>query len=280
LANCKYCGKPAGLLSQEHPDCESRYENGKGQLVAAVSQACSSSEPLDLLSSRLDEIARRSFVSDSEKHGLLIEAWSSAVDRSLEDGILDKAEEQRLVELQERLCLSQSELLEAGAYLKVVKAAIIRDLLSGVIPKQASFEGNIPVNLQGGEQIIWLFPKTEYLEDKTRRTYVGGSQGVSLRIMKGLYYRVGGFKGHAIERTERVHVDTGWFVVTTKNVYFAGPAKSFRLPYRKIVSFQPFSDGVGIMRDTTNAKAQIFVTGDGWFTYNLATNLARLEAAE
>ncbi len=79
-----------------------------------------------------------------------------------------------------------------------------------------------------------------------------------------------------MEHTERVHVDTGWFVVTDKNVYFAGPRKSVRIPYTKIVSFEPFSDGIGLMRDAASAKPQIFVTGDGWFTYNLVTNLSRI----
>ena len=65
-------------------------------------------------------------------------------------------------------------------------------------------------------------------------------------------------------------------VITDKNIYFAGPAKSIRVPYVKIVSFQPFTDGFGIIRDGANTKPQLFITGDGWFTYNLITNLARL----
>jgi hypothetical protein len=71
-------------------------------------------------------------------------------------------------------------------------------------------------------------------------------------------------------------VDTGIAVITAKNIYFCGPAKSFRVAYKKIVSFQPFSDGFGITRDAISAKPQIFVTGDGWFAYNLVTNLAKL----
>jgi hypothetical protein len=94
--------------------------------------------------------------------------------------------------------------------------------------------------------------------------------------MKGLYYRVGAFAGQPVDRTERVHIDTGMVVVTTKHIYFAGPTKAVRVPYAKIVSFQPFSDGIGIIRDASNAKPQIFVAGDGWFTYNLVTNLAHL----
>jgi hypothetical protein len=94
--------------------------------------------------------------------------------------------------------------------------------------------------------------------------------------MKGVYYRVGAFSGRSVEHTERVHIDTGIVIITSKNIYFVGPRKSVRLPYAKIVSFEPFSDAIGVMRDATPAKPQIFVTGDGWFTYNLVTNLARL----
>jgi hypothetical protein len=88
--------------------------------------------------------------------------------------------------------------------------------------------------------------------------------------------RVGAFKGQAIDRTERVRVDTGLLAITNKHIYFTGPAKSLRLPFAKIVSFQPFNDGVGVIRDTASAKHQIFVTGDRWFTYNLVTNLAQM----
>jgi hypothetical protein len=114
------------------------------------------------------------------------------------------------------------------------------------------------------------------LQDKTKRQYAGTSQGVSVRVMKGVYYRVGAFKGQAIDSVERIHVDTGWLVITTKNIYFAGPQKSSRIPYSKIVSFMPFSDGVGFIRDGANAKPEIFVTSDGWFSYNLVTNLSQM----
>ena len=59
-------------------------------------------------------------------------------------------------------------------------------------------------------------------------------------------------------------------------MYFGGQRKSLRLPYGKLVSWQPYSEGIGIFRDASNANLIILKTGDGWFTYNLATNLALL----
>ena len=48
--------------------------------------------------------------------------------------------------------------------------------------------------------------------------------------------------------------------------------------YDKIVAFDPYQDGFGIMRDAQTARPQTFRTADGWFAYNLAVNLAQLQA--
>jgi len=276
MGDCKYCGQAAGFLRNKHSECEKKYEEGRSQIVALIPQAISSSVSLEVLPQQLKQVMQRSFISDIEKRELLLQSWEFAVDRCLEDGILDESEEKLLLELKDRFSLSQSDLDRAGAFSRVVKAAVLRDVLNGIVPQRVTIDGNLPINFQKGEQIVWTFPNAEYLEDKTRRQYVGGSRGVSIRIMKGMYYRIGAFKGQAVNRTERVYVDKGWVVVTNKHIYFAGSVKSLRIPYSKIVSFQSFSDGIGVLRDAANAKPQIFVTGDGWFTYNLVSNLAKL----
>jgi len=48
----------------------------------------------------------------------------------------------------------------------------------------------------------------------------------------------------------------------------------FRVSYKKIVAFEPFSDAVQIIRDAASAKPQIFSTDDSWFVFNLMKNLA------
>ena len=76
----------------------------------------------------------------------------------------------------------------------------------------------MPFNFQKSETLVWLFNNVVYLEDKTRTQYVGRSSGVSIRIAKGVYYRVGAFQGQPISRTERIHVDTGAMAVTSKHI--------------------------------------------------------------
>ena len=102
--------------------------------------------------------------------------------------------------------------------------------------------------------------------------------GGGIRVARGIYYRPSTFRSRPIEWEKTVHAGTGLLGLTTKHIYFAGRRKRFRVRYDKIVAFEPFSDGFGIMRDAQTAKPQTFWTGDGWFAYNLAVNLAQLQA--
>ena len=127
------------------------------------------------------------------------------------------------------------------------------------------------------EQFIWVIDGVDYLETVVRRERRGTSQGVSIWMARGLYYRPSTFRSRPIEWEETVHADTGILGLTTKHIYFADPRKKFRVRYDRIVSFDPHEDGFGIMRDAQTAKPQAFRTGDGWFVYNLATNLAQMQ---
>ena len=75
---------------------------------------------------------------------------------------------------------------------------------------------------------------------------------------------------------ETIHQDTELLGFTTKHIYSSSPRRKFRIRYDRIVDFEPFSDGLGIMRNAQTAKTQSFRTGDGWFAYNLAVNLAQM----
>jgi hypothetical protein len=276
VGNCTFCGQSAGFFQHEHAACRQRQENGREKILSLIAQASQYPKLMQDLSGQTSRIGADSFVSAAEQKLLLAQGWARSLDSLREnDGLISAEAERSLLELQRCLALSRQELDQNGAYTRLVKAVVIRELLAGILPARFNSAG-LSFNLQKDESIIWAFPNVHYLEDRVRRQYVGGSHGVSVRVAKGMYYRVGAFKGQAIDRTQRVQVDTGILAITSKNVYFAGPAKSLRVSYTKIVSFQPFSDGFAMTRDAVSAKPQVFITGDGWFSYNLVTNLAHL----
>jgi hypothetical protein len=111
------------------------------------------------------------------------------------------------------------------------------------------------------------------VEQKVKREFVGRSQGMSFRVMKGVYYRVGGFKGSPIETTQMVSIGRGMLVLTDKTIYYNCQQKSLKIPYKKLISIEPYSDGVGFQKDGASSKPFFLKGMDSWFTYNLITNL-------
>jgi len=279
MGKCIYCGKDAGLFRSNHKECELRHADGKREIIEQATSAALGTDQLDTFSSDLKAIAENSYVSPDGTKTLLVKAFEAGIEKSLEDDVLTEDEENALTSYREHFHLTQGDLDSNGAYTRLVQAALLRDVMNGKIPSRVSVEGDLPFNFQKSEQLVWLFPQVPYYEPRTRTTYSGGYSGVSIRVAKGLYWRTGGFRGNPVKHTEMIHIDTGLFAVTNRHVYYTGSVKSFRIKYQKIVSFSPFSDGIAIQRDAASAKPQVFKTGDGWFIYNLLTNLAKLEAA-
>jgi hypothetical protein len=274
VGRCIYCGQPAGFLRNKHRECTEKHNQGWKTMIAMAQKAILSGTA-EGLEDDLAAVAEKSFIPQQQVKEALLAGWDKAIGHYLDDGFLDEEEEKQLVSFTEHFGFTQSDLDKKGSYTRFIQGAVLHDLMEGKTPQRFRIDG-IPFNFQKSESLIWGFNNVDYYEDKTRRQYVSGSQGVSFRIAKGVYYRVGGFRGHPVETTERVYVDKGMLAVTTKHLYFGGNKKSFRVRLDKIVSFIPFSNGIGIQRDAASAKPQYFITGDGWFIYNLLTNVSHI----
>ena len=220
---------------------------------------------------------RQTDLGQGDANRLLIRAWETAVQGALEDGLLSLDEENALARYADHFSLTQQDLDQNGVQTSLVQAAVLRDVTQGIIPKRQRVNGAVPFNLMKSEQLVWVIQGVDYLETVVRRERRGSSQGLSIRVARGLYYRPSTFRSRPIEWEETVHAGTGMLGLTTKHIYFAGSRKRFRVRYDRIVAFEPFSDGFGIMRDAQTARPQTFRTGDGWFAYNLVTNLAQTQ---
>ena len=224
----------------------------------------------------LTETLRQSNLSQGDQTRVLVQAWEAAVEGALEDGLFTLDEENALTRYINHFNLSQSQLDAHGVHTSLIKAAVLREIAEGVVPNRQHLSGNVPFNLMKSENLVWVMHDVDYIETVVRRERRGYSHGLSIRVARGVYYRPSAFRSHAIEWEETVHQDTGLLGFTTKHIYFSGPKKKFRIRYNRIVDFEPFSDGFGIMKDNQTAKPQAFRTGDGWFSYNLAVNLAQM----
>jgi hypothetical protein len=247
-------------------------------MVATARNAYLNPDDPKAVQEKLSDLSRSSYQSADALKLALLQGWQEALDKILEDNVLSEDEERCLVETPGKFGITKEELRAVEGWPRVVKAVVLRDVLAGRIQSRVTVNFAVPFNFQKGETLLWLFQNVRYGESRTRTQYVGSSQGVSIRIMRGVYYRVGAFKGERVQSSELVMVDAGLLGITDKHLYFAGSTKGLRIPYRKVASFTPYSDGIGVYRDAVTAKQQVFITEDGWFTYNLVTNLAQFAA--
>lgn len=277
MGNCIYCGQKAGFLKSKHKDCESNYFDGKNKIIENICTAITNNSDFDNLENKIKEIAEKSYVKPDEIIDLYVKGFDKAVESFLDDSILTTEEEDKISKFETHYNFEQNVIDKNGSLQKVVKAAILREVLDGQIPEnKLNIQGNLPFLLQKNENVIWIFQNVDFYEQRTRTIYQGKTQGVSIRIAKGLYYRTGSFKGNPVKIEEMKYISRGIVALTNKQIYFASSAKNFKVPYNKIVTIDPYEDGVGLQKDGANTKPQVFKGLDGWFTYNLISNLNQM----
>ena len=276
MGKCKYCGESAGFLSKKHKECELKYISAKEQLIQEIEQSIVSGKDLQFLSNKIETVSHSSFIKGEERNTLLALGFEKAVEKFLEDGVLSPEEEDYASEFIGHFSLSQEDLSINDSFNRVVKGSILREVMNGNIPEgKVQIDGALTFNLQKSEIIVWLFNDVDFFEQTTRTEFRGGSQGVSIKVAKGVYYRTGAFRGHPVKTEEMVYKGSGPMLITNKHIYFGGP-KAFRTRFDKIVSFNPYEDGIGIQKDGVTAKPQVFKNLDGWFCYNLLSNLSQM----
>ena len=281
MGKCRYCGQPAGLFKKAHAQCQAdadlktaKLERGRDSIILLATAAALGKRPLEEAEAEMRMTATSLGVPDDELHGLSARAWQSAVSEALQDGILTEEEEEALQDFSIHFDLDEEEL--GDAFDLVTKAAVLRDVLDGKVPDRGFLAGVTPFNLQKNETLVWVWPSATFYEERTRTHYEGRSAGASVRIAKGVYYRTGTFRGHPVQTSSMQAIDSGMLGLTSKHIYFSGASKGFRIALAKVAAFTPYSDGIGVQREAATARPQAFVNGDGWFTYNLVSNLAQL----
>lgn len=283
MAKCKYCGEKVGLFQDKHDECEQKFIEGQKRFCQVIREHLFLNPEWRDLEGQLQEIVDNSYIGETKDdlRNMFITAWDDAVDHELKnsDEPITKEYESSILNFKATFGFSKDDLNRHGNWDKLVESRTIGILLSGELPNTCSFEkSDLPVMFQNDEELIWVFPNdTEYykIESKTHRE--GGYSGWSGRITKGLYYKWGSFDSRSVRTLEKTHLDTGHLIITNQNIYFHGGNKGFKLPLKRILSLEPFSEGVKIQKTQANAYPIFFVTGDGGFLYNLLLNLYQLQ---
>lgn len=89
----------------------------------------------------------------------------------------------------------------------------------------------------------------------TSVSYSGFS--TSFKIAKGVRYRVGSYTPHRVSHSTLVEIDSGHLYVTNKRLIFMGSVKNTNIKYQNILAITPYSDGVGIEKDSGKSPVLI-----------------------
>ncbi len=190
------------------------------------------------------------------------------VNTYLEDGLIDNEEEESLNRFIECTGISIEEVSKSSAYGHYIQSLVLRDIQEGKTPNRVAIP-SLPILLAKKEYPIWAYPNVKGYERKTGKEYVGGSRGTSIRLCKGVYYRTGGSKGHSVDYQYTQPLGSGPLIITNKALYFVNQSTTVKVLISKIVSIEPFSDGIGIVKDAVRPRPLYFEGFDSWFMMNL-----------
>lgn len=227
-------------------------------------------EPMLKVEKRLQIIERLLPITISMKEEAGLAVLNKAARKFLNDGLISSGEQAQMDEFSNsmRLPINNLPAKYCGSDIeKIQQACILRQLQNGNMPNFRPV--NLPIMLAQGEEVIWTYDNVTMLQEKITREWVGRHNGMSFRVMKGVYYRTGGSKGHPVERATMETVGVGTLILTNKNICFHSTTRSLKIPYKKLAGMTPYSDGIEIHQEGAKAQRQVFQGFDSWFMMNL-----------
>ena len=214
----------------------------------------------------------KALTSDEVYQNTTKKAIETEINLLLEDHVITNDEEEYLKEIMDICGLKTSDFSNSNEMTKCAQSIILRKIKNNEDFSDTIQINGLPILLGKTEKPVWLYNGIFAYEEKTGKRYEGHSQGVSIRIAKGVYYRVGASKGYPVDYTYTSEIGRGALIVTTKNIIFYSPGRTIKSPINKIISITPYENGLTIQRD--GRTRPIMLSGlDPWFIQNLISLL-------
>jgi hypothetical protein len=250
------------FLTDEHvSDAEARYLAELRRILGLTEPELQKMEE-ELVHSRFGAAVKSAIADDhlslSERSRLDDLAKALPLPTAVSQRILDRSRQERLTDAAKAAIadqrLSPTEVADLHALARSLGVALTMDAETQATMDRLSLLWRIengqppvysvPINLQRGEtchavaDAVWLEMRT-----RTVRTNYSGLS-TSIRICKGVRYRVGTVRAQRITRDELTEIDRGRLYVTNKRVIFDGAKKNSTIRRSGLLAFTPFADGV------------------------------------
>jgi hypothetical protein len=194
--------------------------------------------------------------------------YKEAVQNVIADKEVTTLEQKTLAKLAKQLGLNDSEFALDDPTEEMYNYLVLLNALdNGYLPTKV----NSVIVLQKNEVAHIEVPASLLISKTVTTGYTGGSRGVSIKIMKGVSYRLGASKSTPIR--EQVSIEhPGVLVITSKRIVFSSPTKSFSIPFTQLISFEPFSDGLGLQKNNSSYILRLVNNKSAEVIFKIITN--------
>jgi len=180
----------------------------------------------------------------------LLELYSNIYDQFESDKELEEVEIETLWKIQEAFSLTNEDVKFDERIRPYIYVNMIRK--DGKLPSAA-------LQIEGGGQVILKKQEIVHFADSAvlkelksvSLGYSGGSHGISFPIAKGVRYRVGAHRGHAVKEDRFVETSQGFLLITNQRLFlhpYAGH-KPLSIPLNKILAYQCFDNGIEVYKE-------------------------------
>lgn len=210
---------------------------------------------------RLHQLAADLRIHDATAKRLLNEAVTAILDPAFEKMIADhRVSPQEFADF----AVLAHRLNTNATFGEAAKQALHRYALFWRIENGDAPAIAAPIALQRGEECYYSSEAQWFEFRKQTRTVGYYSQGMSFRVARGVYYRVGASRPHRVTNEGLTEIDQGIIYITNKRVLFDGVRRNTSIRMSNIIAFTPYSDG--IMIEKSSGRSPVLVLkGDAEF---------------
>lgn len=219
----------------------------------AVKDALSDHYITDKERAYLDSLQQR--LGISEKAALTIrqshsqEIFQNAIDRIVADRRVSPEEEMELKRLADGL--GGSIKFDEASLAQLERFRLLWRISQGDIP-----EIEVDIHLQRGEKCFAAAGANHYNVSTVTTAVRYHGPSASIKIMKGVRWRVGQTSVHRVTEDRLKLLDSGVLYITNKRVLFDGSKKTTSINLNKILNYKLYQDALVVEKDS--GKDQIF----------------------
>lgn len=123
-----------------------------------------------------------------------------------------------------------------------------------------------PIILKKGEIVFLVLQAITLMEPRAVRVSNAGYSGSTIRVAKGVSFRVGGGRAQSESHDELRNIDKGTLIISNKRFIFTGSTKNVNVNLNKIIAITEYRDGISIQRENKQ-KVEYFTGTDQTYCY-------------